>query len=182
MALITAVAGPYTTTYSPGAGATGAGAGALAQGITADDGFTLRWTIHKQRIGNDGTDQYGQSLLESIYRGADWMLNYLCREYSINNTNAAWPYGRVAAVALSPQMGVIGRADDQQSISGAVVMTAVTGTPAATNPATLTAAHAIAQDGIQYALSFTSKIRETPVHLKLYPYDSSGNKIWFATT
>lgn len=187
MALITTVAGAYTTTYTPnsGGGASGAGGGALAQGITTDDGFQLVWAIHKQRIGNDGTDRYGQTLLEGVYRGADWRLIYRCREYSANNMNAAWPYGRVAAGGpLYPHMGVISRLDSQ--IEGGIIMTAVTGTPAATNPATLSAPHVAQNDGTAVHLNFTSRERQLPVDLVLYPYsatiDAVPYELWFVTT
>ena len=181
MALLTAVAGPYTATYNPGTNASGGGGGAQAQGITADDGFRLVWTIHKQRIGNDGTDQYGMSHLESVYRGMDFRIVYRCREYSVNNVNAALPYGK-GATTLSPVHGQAGRVDDNSGIAGALVLTAASGTPASTNPATLTAAHAVISDNTSYDLIFTSKLRELPVSLDLIPYVSGGPVVWFTTT
>lgn len=186
MALITAIAGAYTATYQPPAasGASGAGGAAAAQGITGDDGFRLVWSIHKQRIGNDGTDQYGLSHLEGIYRGADWSILYRCREYSVNNMNAAWPYGKVGVVALQPIMGTIARLDS--AVGGQLVMTNVTGTPAAGNPATITVPKCIQADGTNYGLEFTSKLREVPIHLQIIPdvltISASPYDAWFVTT
>lgn len=182
MALLTAVAGAYTGSYTPGAGGAGTGS-SYAQGILTDDGYRLVWTTHAQRIGNDGTDQYGNTLLINIYRGADWSLIYRCREYAANNLNATWPWGKVSA-ALSPALGVIGRLANSGSgaAGGQIVLTAVSGTPAAAAPATLTAADVAAADGVTGDLSFTSKLREVPVHLLLFPYTSGGDKVWFTCT
>jgi hypothetical protein len=190
MALLLPVAGPHTSTYLPGTGAVGYAGGARTQGITSDDGYRLRWTIHKQRIGNDGTDRWGQSLLENIYRGADWSIDYRCREYGLANMQATWPYaGTVAGAgvaALAPSIGIPGTADDTSAFAGVLAMTAVSGTPAATNPASLTSSHAVIADGQQYDLIFTSKLRETPVMLNLLPYSVSGGTsatpVWFITT
>ena len=182
MALITAIAGPYTGVYTPGAGASGSGLGALAQGILADDGYRLVWTIHKQRIGNDGTDQFGNSLLESVYRGMDFTIVYRCREYAVNNVVVSLPYG-VGAQTLSPRHGQAGRTDGGNSIDGSLVLTAASGTPAATNPATLTAPHVVIADNTNMDLTFTSKLRELPIALVLYPYSAGGGVVnWFSTT
>lgn len=178
MALITTIAGAYTATYNPSSGGSG-GAGAVAQGICTDEGFNLGWTVHKQRVNR--TDQYAQSLLDSIYQGADWDLMYVCREYAVGNINAAWPYGKVSALLpLSVKMGVIARRDSD--VEGSVVLTSTTGTPAVAAPATLTAAHVAAADGKSSRLQFTSRTREVPVHLVVYPYTSSSDVVWFVTT
>lgn len=182
MALLTAVAGAYTGTWTPAAsnGASGAGGGATSVGILADDGFELSWVVHEQTIGNDGTDQYGNTLLETIYRGADWRMRFLCREYAVANMNAAWTWGRTGSAALYPILGVIARLG--YDTSGVLIMTATASTPSATNPASLTASKCQMASGTQFGLSFTSKIRQTPVNLVLLPYTVSSTVAWFVTT
>ncbi len=184
LALLIPVSGPYTSVYAPGSAAVGTGTN-LAQGITTDDGYRLLWTIHKQRIGNDGTDRWGQSLLENVYRGADFSIAYRCREYAVNNVQVTLPYGAPLSgnAVLRVALGIPGVCDDTSGFTGVMAMTAIAGTPAATNPATLTASHAIIADGQQYDLLFTSKLREVPILLNLLPIAvSSGistSPVWF---
>ena len=65
-------------------------------------------------------------------------------------------------------------------------MTSIAGTPAATNPATLAAFHAQQADGQQVDFIFTSKLRETPILLNLYPIAVGGGvsttPVWFLTS
>lgn len=185
MALITAVAGAYTGIYTSNALASGAGA-ATAVGILADEGYRLSWTTHMQQIGNDGTDQYGQTLLESIYRGADWDLIFRCREYGTGPMNMAWPFVRfTGGGALSPLLVGVGRTVTGYH-AGGLVLTAVTGTTAATNPATLTALSCCAAPGSISSLDLTSRLRELPQRFNLYPYSvtisATSYNVWFTTT
>lgn len=186
MALITAIAGAYTGAYTPNASAAGGGGGAGSIGVLADDGYRLAWTVHQQQIGNDGTDVFGQTLLAGIYRGGDWKLILRCREYAAANMNVAWPYVKVTGGgALSPVLAGIGR-EVTSSFAGSLVLTSTTGTPAATNPATLTAASCAAAPGNNSSLEFTSKLRELPIVLDLFPYSTSISAVtyyvWFVTT
>ncbi len=187
MALLIPVSGPYVSTYTSGASAFG-GNTARTTGITSDDGYRLLWTVHKQRIGNDGTDRWGLSLLENVYRGADFSISYRAREYALSNTQVVWPYAAAATgnANLAPAIGIPGVCDDTSSFTGILAMSAISGTPAASNPATLTASHATIADGQQIDLLFTSKLRETPVVLNLLPISvSSGistTPIWFSTS
>ena len=187
MALLIPTSGPYVGTYAPGASAVGNGSN-LALGITSDDGYRLIWQIHKQRIGNDGTDRFGQSLLENVYRGADWSVAFRCREYGLPILQAASPYAAAAAGngVFRPAIGIAGVADDTSGFTGIFNLVAVAGTPAATNPATLTAGHAIVADGQQYDMLYTSKLREVPTVLNLLPIAVSGSisttPIWFTTS
>jgi hypothetical protein len=183
MALIVAVAGAYTGTWTPASvgGASGAGGGAAALGILSDDGWELSWVVHQQMIGSDGTDRYGQSLLETVYRGADWTMRFRCREYGTAAMNVAWTWGRVAGGgALAPLMGIISRLGE--TIAGAIILTNTTGTPAAGNPATLTAAECQMASGTVFGTTFTSKIRELPIHVVMFPYVSGADIVWFTTT
>lgn len=187
MALITVVAGAYTGAYTPGTGASGAGGGAGSIGILSDEGYRLAWTVHKQLVGNDGTDQFGQTLLTGIYRGADWNIQLRAREYSAAAMNVAWPFLKVTGGgALSPVLAGIGREETSSSFAGSLVMTSTSGTPAASNPATLTAASCVAASGGNSSFEFTSRTREIPMALTLYPYSTTISAVsyyvWFVTT
>ncbi len=166
-----------------------AGGVARLVGITADDGYRLLWTVHKQRIGNDGTDRYGLSLLENVYRGGDWSISYRAREYGVTAIQTVWPYGAQAVgnPIFAPSMSQAGLCDDTSLFTGILGMTVIAGTPAASNgPTTLVASHAIVADGQQMDTLFTSKLRELPVLLNLLPYavsaGLSATPIWFSTS
>jgi hypothetical protein len=197
MALIIPVAGPYTSAHTPGASASGSGTSAVSMGILSDDGFSLRWVIHKQKIGPDGTDRFGLARLENVIRGGDWNLIFRCREYASGNLNVAWPYGRVSLTLspggnanFAPVMAQAGCTDDGSGFTGSLVLTAIAGTPAALNPATLTAAKVVNADANQGDMMFTSKAREVPVNLELLPYSQTYGTSpsqatyvnWFSTT
>ena len=132
--------------------------------------------------------------MESIYRGADWSLRYLVREFPLsgasngNPMNVAWPFGKVSsgsnAGIISPVMGQPGRRGTD--MAGVVVLTSIAGTSASTNPSTLTASSVLASHNMRTALNFTVALRELPVDLLLYPYATTINgtpyELWFVTT
>jgi len=196
MALIAVVSGRYSATFQPhiSGAASGAGGAAIDQGICTDDGYVLTWQIRVQEVSQ--TDAYGQSLLETVYLGANWRLRYTVQEYPTANAangnpvNLAWPYAKVTGVAnsgvLSPAMGTIGQRGSD--VDGVLVLTAAAGTPAAVNtaPATLTAEHVNPDHSSSFSLNFTSKARVLPVGVVLFPYSkiisSTSYNIWFYTT
>lgn len=193
MALIVPVSGPYTSAFTPGASASGSASPPASLGITSDDGFRLLWTIHKQQIGNDGTDVYGLSRLENIIRGADWNMIFRMREFGANTWNAAWPYGRVAAGAgvnaiMTAIMAQAGAADDTSGYTGSIALTAISGTPASVfgAPNVLTALKVIQAANQQQATDFTSKLRELPSNFELIPYtqtiNGNGYTLWWGAS
>ncbi len=174
MPLITVTAGRYSGTYA----ASNYGQ-TLDMGLTNDNGYELSWVTHQDEVR--GTDAYGNSLLQTIYRGADWRLRALFKEYRQANMNAAWNFGRAANNALSPVMGVIARLGTD--IGHAIVLTSTAGTPAATNPTSLTALSVVSAPGANHSIGFTSKERTVPVELVLLPYDiGGGTPAWFTCT
>jgi len=176
-ALIQVIAGRYAGAYTPPAG------GALSMGILNDDGFELAATPKGEEI--NATDAYGLSLLDFVYRGADWRLRARAKEFAADLMKIVWPWG-MGTGALSPRMGVIGRRGSD--IAGSMVLTATTGTPAASSPgpASLTAGLCVASPNANMAMYFTSKARDVPAELVLLPYSDGGsptpNVIWFSVS
>lgn len=161
MALETIVAGPYTGAYS------GSDVGIV------ENGFNLRSTIAKQQIlGGNG---YGESVIDSVYLGANWFMQFVGMEYS-SAVAAFWTYGALGV------HGLVGRLDYGSSIAAAMVITAVAGTTAAAAPASLTSSQSIMDENINSELSFSPRARFVPITLRLYPYDNSGTVVWFTTT
>ena len=160
MALATVVAGPYTGTHN-----------AASVGLT-EDGFRLRQSVSKQLIRSDA---YGDSVIDSVYRGGDVFLTFSGIEYS--SAIAPWIiYGAGFGV-----MGQVGRLDQGSTIAFSSVLTAVAGTTAQSAPATLTATQSIIDENFNQELAFAARGRFVPLTMRCYPYSSSGIR-WFSTT
>jgi hypothetical protein len=177
MALITPVAGAYTATYEAPGGS------ALALGIQDDNGFELSVVPKGQDINL--TDQYGMTLLDGIYRGMDCRLRHKTEEWSDGLMAVLTTYGDVIAdPSPSFALGVVGI--NYVTLSGTLVLTSTSGTPAATSPATLTATQALLSANNNFTIGFTSKIREVPIEYMLLPYaatlDDTNYVVWFSTT
>lgn len=159
----TLVAGGYTATY-----------GGVALGMfEGDQGLpTLEHTTKSESIAN--TSVYGKSTIDDIGQGADWFLQMTCMEYKTGPISAFWPYG----VALG-QMGTIGLM--LTSLAAAVVLTAISGTTAASSPATLTASKCLLLPGFATRLLYGPTLRKVPLRFRLYPYTSSV-VLWFTQT
>jgi hypothetical protein len=171
--LIIPIAGRYSGAYTPPS------AGALTIGVLNDDGYELSVQPKGEEV--NATDAYGMSLLDYVYRGADWRLRYTGKEFTAAIVSVMWPWG-MGASALSPKMGVIGRR--ASDVAGSLVLTAATGTPAASapGPATLTAGLAIVSPNSNLAMLLTSKVRDVPVEMVLLPYTSGADVVWFTVT
>lgn len=183
MALINVVAGAYTGVF------TAPYVNDFTQiGLLTERGYELAWTIHGRPI-ND-TTSYANSLIDGIYLGADWNLIFVAREFLFGGAlDAFWPFGTIGDVrmdaALPIKMGYAGQR--WRDRAGTIILTAVTGTPADGNPATLTAEQAIVAPG-SYRFAMTSKIRELPINLMLLPVEGGSELVtdreqfWFETT
>ena len=174
MPLIQTTAGRYAATYAA------ANYGSVQDmGMTNDNGYELSWVVHQDEIRN--TDAFGAALLQTLYRGADWRMRALFKEYAQSNMNASWNWGRLANNALSPVMGTIARLGTD--IGHSIVLTSTPGTPAASNPASLTALSVVSLPNMTGTIQFTSKERTVPVELALLPYDINiGSPVWFTCT
>lgn len=157
MALGTFVAGAYTSTYN-----------SVAIGITKE-GYRLRFQFLKRLI--DKSDQYGDTILDAVYRGANVNLTLQAIEYKAGTTGPAWPY---AALGV---LGTIGRLDS--ALAQSVVLTATSGTPAAAAPATWTGAKCIIGENNNVEWVYDSSNREVPIGFRVYPYDAGSGAIKF---
>ncbi|MCC7422537.1 MAG: hypothetical protein IT428_19835 [Planctomycetaceae bacterium] len=164
MALIAAIAGPYSGTYN------GNGIGQTREGWE----LFIRW--HFERL--DQSHLYGRSLIDAVYLGGDVSLIFEGIEYASGLTAVAWPFS--ATVGL---MGVVGRMADASSIVKALVLTAASGTTAASSPASLTASKSVISEQSRNALKFAPSVRRVPIEMMMMPYDTGAGAIgWFTTT
>lgn len=171
-ALITVIAGRYSGVYTP------QGGGGLSLGILEEDGFEVSVQPKGEEINQ--SDAYGLSLLDFIFRGADWRCRYRGKEYGTSILQVLWPWGK-GAQQLSPLMGVIGRR--ASDVAGSLVLTATTGSPAANSPATLTAGLCITSPNTNLPMNLTSRARIVPIEQVWLPYVVAGSDVgWFTTT
>lgn len=144
------IAGPYTATYK-----------GLSLGQTAD-GFRVSHSFFKRLITGDA---YGQTPQDDVFQGAEMFCSFRCIQYDAAAVRSAmWPYG-----SSHLTIGAVGRLSAQQSLSGSLVLTAIAGTPAATEPATLTFTKAILAEGFPVELLYAPDLREVPIRMRLYP-------------
>lgn len=144
----------------------------MATGITRT-GYDLQFETKAEII--EESDSFGLEIIDIIYRGANHFLQFTGKEYKAGAITPFFPWG-----ALGVQ-GIIGRLGS--AVAAAEVLTATTGTPAATAPATLTAAAAILAPNFPATLLFDSRLREVPIRLLILPTDVGAGVIkWFTTT
>ena len=164
------IAGKYTATYD-------AGGGPITIGQVSA-GFTLEHVVSKQLITGD---QEGDSVQDAVYRGHNCFLEFTLMEYDeAGALDVFWPYS--TGVSAHGEQGVIGRMDVQTeggAIAGPLVLTVVTGSPAdvvsgPAGPQTLTANQAILAEDFPVRMLFAPALRDIPIRMRLYPYDSSG--------
>jgi hypothetical protein len=178
MAFIT---GKYSATYDNGSGPREVGQ------IAA--GFTLEHVVSKQLITGDNE---GDSAQSAVYRGHNvftdfTMMEYVSQDVGLGNgdggsVNIFLPYTGTEVPNLL--QGVIGRLDSvldssgdpaTGSVAGDLVLTALTGTPAAgqgtstDGPASLTARVAILAEDFPVRMLFGVGLREIPVRMRFYP-------------
>lgn len=159
------IAGQYTLTYN-----------GVAVGMTEGDAGspTIEQTVHSEPVNNSST--YGKSRIEDFYLGADWFASFTCLEYRAGSIACFWPFGAMGV------MGIISRA--MSGLAAALVLTAVTGTPAqvAASYNTVTAPLAILAPGFNARLLFGPTLRKVPIRQVLYPANISSVVAWFSTT
>jgi len=164
------VAGGYKATWAPGTQTGAAAAAGTSLGQTAQ-GYRLSHQFFKRIITGDGMAQSPQ---DAVYQGAEMHLQFNLIEYSFAAVRTLmWPYGAYAATIA---MGVVGRLDVQQNLTGAVVLTAVAGTTAAAAlaPATLTLPICMLSEGFPVELLMAPDLKEVPIRLRVYPNTTAG--------
>lgn len=159
MALATVVAGPYTTTFS-----------GSSIGIT-EDGIMLNASFPEDEITGDA---YGDSVIDTVRRGANVFLALVGIEYTAA-LPMAWPESSTFG-----RMGVTGRMGEGMSV--ATVLTSTASTSAAAAPATLTSSKTLLSRDSQTQLQFAARGRKVPVQLRCFPYLTGGNNVWFTVT
>lgn len=155
------IAGPYTSTHD-----------AAAFGFI-ENGFDLEFTADgKDLIVGDNL---GGSIQDGVYRGGQCFISFTMMEYDIAEVKSMlWPYGVLG------EHGQVGRLDS--NLASVLVLTAVAGTPAALEPATLTANLAILAENFPVRLLLASRARRLPIRLRLYPFNDAGTIRWFKLT
>jgi len=162
MGLIAAIAGRYSGTWN-----------SLALGILDDSGWRLTQTVNEQLINR--TDQYAQTLIDTVYQGQDWAVDFVMQEYGAAGLSTVIsPFGTLGQLGVIAQLGT--------GVAQSLVLTATAATPAAATPATLTATGAKLAQGSGTSFNLTSALRVVPVKLQLLPLTVSAAVKHFATT
>lgn len=158
-AVVLPISGPYVGLWN-----------ALPLGTQSDDGFILSVNHQGQEI--NATDAYGQTLVESIWRGMNWRCRL--RGLEANKTGLAGllqMFGQTgAAGTLTPQLTAIG--DRWSNYCKTLLLTAILGSPP-TTPQTLTALSAGLAPGQSTELMHTSKMKEVPIEMVFLPYSTT---------
>lgn len=156
--LVVPISGPYVGTFN-----------ALPLGTQNDDGFVLSCRHEGQEI--NASDAYGLTLVEAIWRGFNWRVRI--RGLEANKTGllaVLQMFGQTGAnTTLTPQLTAIG--DRWTNYDKVLLLTAILGNPP-TMPQTLTASSAAVAPGQTTEMMLTSKMREVPLELVLFPYSA----------
>lgn len=136
-------------------------------------------TIHSitHGIAIDSTDRYGSSIIDGIFRGYNFHLAMVLKEWSVVQQGMLYPFHATWGL-----LGAIG--SDFFSVAGELVMTAVVATPAFTHgPSTLTASKCIIPPNHRTQHSMGPIERDSPTILQMLPYDTGAGVIgWFTWT
>lgn len=177
MALDQFVAGRYSGAYN-----------LLDVGITRD-GYLLTLDSEMEDIGE--TDAWGLTVIDGLWRGGNCFIQFTSVAYKAGSLAAFWPYGGAVnangvlgvlvdgTIAAPNQLPIARLASD---IAKPLVLTSTAGTPAAANPATLTATAALLSKNNNGRVMFNSKLRDVPVRLRCYPFTSGNITRFFTTT
>ena len=160
--IIAAIGGPYSMTYN-----------ALTSGHT-EEGFRVEEDLMTEEVRGDA---HGDTLVDEFYRGTNVSIRFTAIEYSAEGI-ATMMAPHSATPGTRGSGGIISRL--MEALSKQVVLTVLAGTPAATNPASLTATKAIRTGKTGFTL--TSKMRKTELTLRLYPIAASGVLQHYTTT
>jgi hypothetical protein len=129
-------------------------------------GFTLTTTMVAEPVEGD---IWGGSVVDLIYRGGNMFMSWESIAFKPGVLLPYWPWNILGS------MGTIGRLGSV--VGGQLVMQAAPLTPAAGTPQigqvvinSLTAPNAILAENFGAELSFDSRLRRTPIRLRLLPY------------
>lgn len=154
----TFIVGPYTATW----------AGTALGIFEGDAGLpVMEHQIMTEDIAN--TSAYGKALVDAVYLGNAINFQMVCLEYKAGTIAAAFPQN-----ATKGRLGTIGVLQ-YASQAGALVLTAVAGTPASATPATLTSSKTILAPGFSVRLSYGPTLRKVPLRFRAILYDLGGS-------
>lgn len=153
------IAGAYTVTWN-----------SVTIGQVSD-GIRLRQSNSVEVIKGQSL---GESTQDGVYQGGDAFIQLESLEYITGAIAAWWPYGDLGVVGLPGRL--------LTSLAKSLVLTAVSGTPAESSPATLTASKAILAPNQNLELLFATRLRRVPLMFQLLPYTSGDNSVWYTTT
>jgi len=151
------VAGQYTATLAA------ATVGQIEQGINISHSFNKQMIV-----GNN----MGSTIQDGCFQGADMTLEYRLMEYNAASARAAfWPYGTTYMKVVT----LPGMFDVQNSLFGALILTALTGTPAATlGPASITIPRSIIRENFNVQMLLDTTLRVIPIQMRAYPAFGTG--------
>ncbi len=158
-ALVVPISGPYVGLFS-----------ALPIGTLSDDGYMVIATIQGQPIAE--TDAYGMTLVEAIYRGCNYRLRIRGLEWKSGLLSILQGFGCQVALAggvLAPTLANIG--NRWSTFSSTLLLTAILANPP-TAPQSLTALLAAVAPNQESSFMMTSKMRELPLEMVMYPYQA----------
>jgi hypothetical protein len=171
VALVLPVSGPYVGTWATAADPSTP----LALGTQNDDGFILSCTIQGQEV--NATDAWGMTLVEAIYRGQNWRLRFTGIEWNKVGLLALLQMFGSSTLPFSPTLtpGTSGTppaniGDRWVKYCSTLVLTAILSSPPPTSPSSLTSLNAGLAPNSQSSSMMTSKLREMPLEMVLFPY------------
>lgn len=157
-------AGAYTVQY-----------GGSSMGQVRD--VVVEHIFRKQLILGDSQAQTPQ---DAVYLGVECWIEFTALEWDgAAMQSAFWPYH--ATFGNQGQVGDLDVDDGGTALAKALVLTDTDGTPAATEPATLTAYAAILDEDFDVEHVFSSRLREVPLRFRLYPDPDNGNELFELT-
>lgn len=181
MALGTFAAGPYTAANTPTLNGT---PGSSETINLTEDGWRSRMRILSEPI--DQSDAYGRSLLDTVFQGCRGMVTCTFIEWRASMLKMTYPWVVVpptgatkwVVVNAASPMGRLGSDN-----CGSLILTAVTGTPAATSgPATVTFGKIGAAPDQDIEFYYGPGHRKYSMNFDLYLYASSSDYILYSAT
>lgn len=175
MALGSFVAGRATGSYDP------PGAPAAADIGLTEEGYTVSAQHALELV--ERSDGHGAQAIEGIWQGlTNVQISGRFLEWKNAVLSLLYPYGAVVTATGASYLGpgVIGRL--ATAVAGALVLSAVAGTPAAATPASLTALFASVAENFPVEWALDSRLRRTNFRLRVWPYDDAGITKYIAFT
>lgn len=185
------IVGKYDATYDIRSGGGPRSVGQIAAG------FTLEHSVSKQLITGDNE---GDTVQDAVYRGHNPFVEFTLMEYisedAVDGDGGSFdvfaPYSSdISAGGPQLDQGIIGRLDNKlvagvpSGSAGALILTALTGTEAASQatsnrgPAVLTALSSILAEDFPVRFLMGVGLREIPVRLRIYPHRPSGSTLFY---